>query len=142
MIGQIAAYVVGGGAMTLLHSATYWALAEIAEIEPYVANSLAAIVAGLAGYVLHSNWTFGHGKTANNKATTFGRYAIVSLLCYFLNSFWVWLVVKQWSFSVIASIIPMILITPWLGFALNRLWTFKRSPPHSPEITLPEQTQP
>ncbi len=127
MIGQIVAYVVGGGAMTLLHSAVYWLLAEIASIEPYVANSLAALAAGIAGYFLHSSWTFGHGKAESQSASTFWRYAVVSLLCYGLNSVWVWLVVKEWKLSVAASLVPMVLVTPWLGFALNRLWTFRRA---------------
>lgn len=126
LFGQIIAYVIGGGGMTALHSGIYWVLAEPVGVEPYVANSIAAVVAGIAGYILHSRFTFGHGRAAGMDATALGRYVIVSLLCYALNSFWVWLVVKQSGYSVAMSIIPMVLITPWLGFVLNRFWTFKR----------------
>lgn len=125
MIGQIAAYAVGGGAMTALHSACYWLMATFGEIEPYIANSLAAMIAGVAGYNLHSRWTFGAEARASTPGTSFARYAVVSLLCYALNSFWVWLVVKHLGMSVTASLVPMILATPWLGFALNRFWAFK-----------------
>jgi putative flippase GtrA len=127
LMAQLVAYAVGGGAMTALHSLSYWVMADRAGIEPYVANSLAAIVAGLAGYVLHSRFTFGHGRGEGGATQAFGRYALVSLLCYGLNSFWVWLVVKHWGMSVATSILPMILVTPWLGFALNRFWAFKRA---------------
>lgn len=124
--GQLLAYALGGGAMTALHSASYWVMAEPLGVEPYVANSLAAVVAGLAGYILHSRFTFGHGRDESAEAKSFGRYLVVSVLCYLLNSFWVWLVVKQWNMSVAASIVPMILATPWLGFVLNRFWAFRK----------------
>jgi putative flippase GtrA len=127
LFGQLLAYAVGGGAVTALHSASYWAMADLAQIEPYLANSIAAILAGLVGYVLHSRFTFGHGREVGGEARSFARYVIVSLLCYGLNSVWVWMVVKQWGMSVATSIIPMILVTPWLGFALNRFWAFRKT---------------
>jgi putative flippase GtrA len=126
LFGQLLAYALGGGAMTALHSLSYWLMAEPLGVEPYVANSLAAVLAGLAGYALHSRFTFGHERDTGGEARAFGRYVIVSILCYLLNSFWVWLVVKQWGMSVAASIVPMILLTPWLGFVLNRFWAFRR----------------
>ncbi len=125
MLGQLIAYAIGGGAMTVFHAGIYWLLAEPAQMEPYLANSLAAIAAGLAGFMLHSKWTFSHGERQIGAGTSLFRYAVVSLLCFALNSFWVWLLVKSMGRSVGESIIPMILVTPWLAFALNRFWTFK-----------------
>lgn len=126
LFGQIAAYALGGGAITLLHSLTYWILAEPLRIDAYLANSIAAVVAGVSGYVLHSRWTFGHTNTAGGGVGAAGRFIIVSVLCYALNSFWVWLFVQRLALGVTLSIVPMILATPWLGFALNRWWTFTR----------------
>ncbi len=126
LFGQIFAYAIGGGGMTALHSLVYWALAAVLGVEPYVANSIAAIIAGMAGYILHSRFTFGHGRAPGMDRQALGRYLVVSLLCYALNSFWVWGIVKQSGYSVAMSIIPMVLVTPWLGFVLNRFWTFKR----------------
>jgi putative flippase GtrA len=125
MFGQIAAYAVGGGAVTLLHSGVYWLLAEPVRVDAYLANTIAAIVAGITGYLLHSRWTFGHTNTAAKGLGAPGRFVIVSLLAYFLNSFWVWLFVQKLSLGVTLSIVPMILVTPWFGFALNRFWTFR-----------------
>jgi len=125
LFGQVFAYVVGGGGVTALHSGVYWLIAEPIRAEPYLANSLAAVVAGLAGYVLHSRFTFGHGRVAGMGARALGRFVVVSLFCYGLNSVWVWWVLKLGGHSVAASIIPMVLVTPCLGFVLNRYWTFR-----------------
>jgi putative flippase GtrA len=126
LFGQIAAYAIGGGGITLLHSLTYWVLAEPLRVDAYLSNSIAAVVAGLTGYVLHSRWTFGHTNTAGGGFGVAGRFIVVSVLCYALNSFWVWLFVQRLALGVTLSIVPMILATPWLGFALNRWWTFTR----------------
>lgn len=126
MIGQIAAYAVGGGAITLLHTMAYWVMAEPLSIDPYLANTLAAIMAGITGYLLHGRWTFGHTNDTGGGTKAQARYIVVSVLCYALNSFWVWLLVDWLDRSVTLSIVPMVLATPWLGFVLNRFWTFAR----------------
>lgn len=126
LVGQILAYAVGGGIITLLHSLSYWVMAVPGGIEPYSANSLAALIAGISGYVLHSRWTFGHTHEGVDSLRSTGRYLIVSVLCYVLNSFWVWLCVHRLGRGVTVSIVPMVLVTPWLGFAFNRFWTFAK----------------
>lgn len=126
IIGQIAAYAVGGGAMTLFHSVLYWTMAELGRVDPYLANTLSTVIVGATGYVLHSRWTFGHTNQSGGGIRAQGRYLIVSLLCYLLNSFWVWLFVDRLNLSVTLSIVPMVLATPWLAFVLNRFWTFAR----------------
>lgn len=126
LFGQIAAYALGGGAITLLHSAAYWLLAETLRVQPYLANTLAAVIAGIAGYVVHSRWTFGHTNDSGGGTGAQARYIVVSLICYVVNSFWVWLFVDALALGVTLSIAPMILATPWIGFALNRWWTFAR----------------
>jgi putative flippase GtrA len=126
LFGQLVAYALGGSTMTAIYSATYWVLAEPLGVEPYVANTLVAIFAGFAGFMLHSRFTFGHERDQSQEALSFGRYLVAAILCYLLNSFWVWLVVKEWKMSVAASIVPMIFVTPWLGFVLNRFWAFRK----------------
>lgn len=123
--GQLAAYAFGGGGITLLHSLIYWTLAEPGAVEPYLANTVAALIAGATGYLVHSRWTFGHSNDASAGVSAALRYVIVSVACYALNQFWVWLMVDQLGLSVTMSLLPMVLATPWLGFALNRWWTFR-----------------
>lgn len=125
LLGQIVAYAIGGGAMTGLHAATYWVLAQPVQVEPYLANLIAALVAGFAGFELHSRWTFGNARQSAGRGLPLFRYAAVSVLGFALNSFWVWLVVKQLSYSVTISLLPMVFISPWVAFFLNRHWTFK-----------------
>ena len=110
--------------ITLLHSLSYWIIAQPLNIDAYLANTLAAVIAGLTGYVVHSRWTFGHTNDSGGGAAAQARYVVVSLLCYGLNSLWVWLFVHRLGLGVTPSIVPMVLVTPWLGFVLNRFWTF------------------
>lgn len=126
LVGQIAAYAVSGGAMTLLHSLSYWLMAEPLRLDPYLANTLAALVAGASGYLLHSRWTFAHTNRSGGGIGPQARYVVVSLVCYAFNSFWVWLFVHRLGFGVTLSILPMMLATPWVAFALNRWWTFSK----------------
>lgn len=123
--GQLAAYALGGGAVTALHSAVYWSLAEPLRLDPYLANIIAALIAGLTGYLLHSRWTFGHTNDAGRGIGALARFVAVSLACFVLNQFWVWLFVDRLGWSVTLSLLPMVLATPWLGFALNRCWAFR-----------------
>jgi putative flippase GtrA len=126
LIGQILAYAVAGGMVTLLHSLSYWVIAVPGGVEPYIANSLAAAIAGVTGYILHSRWTFSHTHDGEDSLRSTGRYLMVSVVCYLLNSFWVWLCVHRLGLGVTLSIVPMVLVTPWFGFALNRFWAFAK----------------
>ena len=88
-LGQLIRYVFSGGAVTLLHLAVYWAVAQPLRIAPLIANAVAQIVSTCTGYVVHSRWTFqGHGKR-DNLARTGGRFLIVTAFGFLLNSFWV-----------------------------------------------------
>lgn len=124
LFGQLFAYVFSGGAMTLLHSLLYWTMAQPIGIDAYLANTISTVLVGITGYMLHSRWTFAHTNTSGGGLRAQGRYVVVSVLCYLLNSFWVWLVVDHLGLSVTLSIVPMVLATPWLAFLLNRYWTF------------------
>ena len=124
LFGQLFAYVFSGGAMTALHSAFYWTMAQPLHVNAYAANTISTLIVGIIGYLLHSRWTFGHTNNSGGGLKAQGRYVIVSALCYLLNSFWVWLMVTHLGLSVSLSILPMVLATPWLAFLLNRYWTF------------------
>ena len=78
----------------------------------------------LVGYVTHSRFSFrGHGAR-DNLARTGGRFIIVSLISFALNSFWVWLLVQSLVLPLWAPY-PLILgLTPLITFTLNRKWVF------------------
>ena len=126
LLGQLVAYVIGGLAMTALHTATYWLLAELAGVPNQQANLAGAVVSGLCGFLLHNRYTFGHGRGDASARAALVKYAVVSAIVYAINAFWVWLVVTRLGGTTAQSAAPMVLATPWVAFALNRLWAFRQ----------------
>lgn len=121
---QIVRYGISGVALTLLYSAIYWTTAEPLHVHPLLANTLAFLITVAIGYVVHSRWSFrGHGSR-DRPVLAYAKFFLVNIAGYAQNSFWVWLIVQQLDLSVPLSIVPMVFITPWVAFWLNRHWTF------------------
>src|SRR3954453_17337001 len=124
LIGQMWRFGLAGGIATLLNGGVYWLAAVPLQIWPLVANLLGWIAAVASGYVLHSRWSFrGHGRRDNVVRTT-GRFVVVALISLGLNSFWVWLFTAALHTTPSWPILPMVLVTPLVTFALNRRWVF------------------
>jgi len=123
--GQIVRYGISGGLLTLLYSAIYWTTAVPLAVHPLLANSLAFLVTVAVGYVVHSRWSFrGHGSR-DRPMLSYAKFFTVNIAGYAQNSFWVWLIVQKLDLSVPLSIVPMVFVTPWVAFWLNRRWTFR-----------------
>jgi putative flippase GtrA len=124
LIGQIGRFVISGGLATALNVAVYWVVAVPLRVEPLLANLLGYLAAMVSGYVLHSRWSFkGHGRRDDPVRTT-SRFFIVSLVSLGLNSLWVWLLTDFFALAPSWPIIPMLVVTPLVTFALNRRWVF------------------
>lgn len=124
MFGQLVRYAITGGAITALGAGAYAALAMMTPMDPLVAVFVAYVVCVIIGYVLHSRWSFrGHG-TRDNPARTTSRFFIVSLVSYALNTFFTWGLTKALHGPDWWPIIPMLFVTPFATFALNRQWVF------------------
>ncbi|HLL31395.1 MAG TPA: GtrA family protein [Allosphingosinicella sp.] len=122
--GQLVRYGISGVILALFYSAVYWTLAALAGVPALIANTAAFLVSLAAGWLIHSRWSFrGHGR-AERTGLAYGRYVIVNAAAYGLNSFWVWLIVERSGGSVTLSIVPILGITPWICFWINRRWTF------------------
>lgn len=122
--GQLVRYGISGVILALFYSAVYWTLATQADIPALIANTFAFLVSLAAGWLIHSRWSFrGHGPSRRS-GLAYGRYFIVNVAAYGLNSFWVWLVVIRSGGSVALSIVPILGVTPWVCFWINRRWTF------------------
>jgi putative flippase GtrA len=93
-------------------------------MDPNLAWAIGFAAAVLVGYVVHSRWSFrGHGKRVNLRRTG-GRFAVVSLVSFGINQFWVWLLVQRLDLPL-WSPYPLVLgVTPLIIFALNRKWVF------------------
>jgi putative flippase GtrA len=121
---QLARFVISGAFVTALGVAVYAIVALVLRWHPQLGNLLAYVVAVATGYVMHSRWSFrDHGGQRTH--TTRLRFAMVSLISYALNSFWVWLLFTQLQLGRGAPILPMLFITPVVTFLLNRQWVFR-----------------
>jgi len=124
LLGQLARFVVSGAFVTALGVAVYALVALVFRWHPQLGNFLAYVVAVATGYFMHSTWSFkGHG--AERTHTTKVRFAIVSVISYALNSFWVWLLFNYLGLGRAAPIAPMLFVTPAVTFVLNRQWVFR-----------------
>lgn len=122
--GQILRYGISGGLLTVFYSAIYWTMAARLSVPALIANTIAFLLTLAAGWLIHSRWSFrGHGRRERPRIAH-ARFLLINLAGYALNSFWVWLIVVRLDGSVPLSLLPIVLITPWLMFWLNRRWTF------------------
>lgn len=124
VLAQLARFVVSGAFVTALGVCVYALVALVFRWHPQLGNFLAYVVAVATGYVMHSQWSFrGHGGDRTH--TTKVRFAVVSLISYALNTFWVWLLFTYLHLGRGAPIVPMLLVTPFVTFSLNRYWVFR-----------------
>ncbi|QHL90257.1 GtrA family protein [Sphingomonas changnyeongensis] len=124
LYGQLVRFLITGGFVTLLGAAVYAVPAQFMGVPPLAANVLAYLVAALIGYVMHSRWSFrGHGRR-DNVARTTGRFVIVSLVSFSLNSLWVWSLTDLAGGEPWWAVVPMVFVTPVVTFLLNRNWVF------------------
>jgi len=121
---QLFRFAIAGGITTTLYTIVYSPLAKYRVTSEQVANLAGYLVAMLAGYVIHSRWSFrGHG--ADMRQTTI-RFFLVSLISYAINTGWVFLLTDD---AMLAGpwwwpLVPVLFVTPLVIFALNRLWVF------------------
>lgn len=120
--GQGIRYGLTGIALAMLYAAIYWGGATLIEMPAQLANGAGFAAALVAGYILHSRWSFrGYGRRSN---WSWGRFLVVNFAGYLINCLWVWLIIDQWAYPVAVSIIPIVTLTPIFTFLLNREWTF------------------
>ncbi len=124
LFGQLVRYALTGGLASIVNIGVYQIGAGQFGIDPNLAWTMGFVAAMLVGYVVHSRWSFrGHGKR-DNLARTGGRFIVVSLVSFGLNSFWVWLLVKALELPLWSPYPLALGVTPLVVFTLNRRWVF------------------
>jgi putative flippase GtrA len=124
LLGQLVRYGITGGVVTALGIGVYLLAAGPFEVPPLGANVAAYAICVAVGYVIHSRWSFrGHG-VRDNVARTTGRFFLVSLVSFALNSLFVWILTGPMGGPDWWPTIPMLFVTPLVTFALNRRWVF------------------
>jgi putative flippase GtrA len=122
LAGQVLRYGIVGVALAVLYATVYWAGATAFHRPAQVANAAGFVAALIAGYALHSQWSFrGHGRRSG---WSLSRFLAVNVSGYVLNCFWVWLIVQRLGGPIELSIVPIVTLTPAFTFLLNRRWTF------------------
>jgi len=122
LAGQMLRYGVTGIGLAALYAAIYWAGATLLAMPAQLANGAGFVAALVAGYILHSQWSFrGHGRRSG---WSWSRFLVVNFAGYLLNCLWVWLIVDELARPIALSIVPIVTLTPLFTFLLNRRWTF------------------
>ncbi len=122
---QLLRYVMVGGVLAGLTAMTYLIPAILFGVPPLVANFMAYLVAVCVGFVLHSRLSFGGYGTRDRPGLRVGRFFAVSLVSLVLNSLFVEGLTGLAGLSPWWPIVPMLLVTPLVSFALNRQWVFQ-----------------
>lgn len=122
--GQIVRYAFSGLLITLGVAFTYWALTEWAGIPPLVSNTIAFVGFTFVSYLTHSHYTFrGHGSR-DRPALRTARFFVTNIAGYLTNQFWVWWLVHHLGGETWWPTVPMVFVTPWLTFFLQRRWVY------------------
>lgn len=124
LFGQLVRFALTGGLLTVLVAAGYWVVATWGGVDPMLSLTLVFIVFTGVGYLLHSRFSFrGHGSREGAGLRTL-RFLIVNCIGFASNQFFVWLLVKQMGGPTWWPVMPMLFVTPFITFALNRRWVF------------------
>ena len=121
---QAARYGFAGFVITVLFSACYWLVTELAGLDPMISLAVVFLVFSGISYFTHGAFSFrGHGGRDQQHVRA-GRFLIINIVGFLLNQFFVWLLVKQLGGPTWWPIVPFIFVTPWVTFALHRRWVY------------------
>lgn len=121
---QVIRYAIAGLVITILFSASYWAVTEIGGLDPMISLTLVFLFFTAVSFVTHGAYSFrGHGSR-DRRHVRAGRFLAVNIAGFALNQFFVWLLVKYFGGPTWWPIVPFILVTPWVTFALHRKWVY------------------
>jgi putative flippase GtrA len=127
MLAQLIRFGIAGAISSVIYFAVYMPLtlyvfgARLAVL----AVPPAFLVAVVAGFFLHSAWSFkGHG-TRDQSGRQHAKFFIVQSFGLLLNAAFTWIITGPlFHGSPWLPMIPVLTITPVATFALNRQWVF------------------
>jgi putative flippase GtrA len=121
---QLLRYALAGMAITLAVAGSYWAITDLAGIDPMVSFTIVFLVFSAISYFTHGEYSFkGHGARDRHHIRM-GRFLAVNLLGYVVNQGFIWLLVKQLDGPTWWPTIPMVFVTPLLTFTLHRKFVY------------------
>jgi putative flippase GtrA len=123
---QAVRYGLAGAITAMIYSSIYLALAGTVfpDGRAVMAVPFAFATALIAGFLLHSRWSFaGHG-TRENSGRQHCRFLAVHSAGFALNMAFTWFLTARLGAPVWAPLVPTVTITPGLSFLLQRRWVF------------------
>lgn len=121
---QVARYALAGLGITLAFSGSYWAVTELGGVDPNMSLAIVFIVFTAISYFAHGAFSFRNHGGRDRMPVRATRFLVVNLIGFGLNQLFVWLLVKHLGGPTWWPIIPFVLVTPWVTFALHRKWVF------------------
>jgi putative flippase GtrA len=123
MIGQLIRFGIAGVISTAIYAGVYWPLATYL-LAPMLAGAIGFAVAVVAGFFLHSGWSFkGHGAR-DTSGRQHAKFLAVQAFGFCLNELYIWALVGRLHGPTWWPLVPTVFVTPLLTFALNRQWVF------------------
>jgi putative flippase GtrA len=121
---QLVRYGLAGLAITLAAAGSYWAITDLAHVDPMVSYGIVFLVFSGISYVTHGEYSFrGHGERDRHHIRM-GRFFAINVLGFLVNQGFIWLLVKQLGGPTWWPTIPMVFLTPLLTFALHRRFVY------------------
>lgn len=121
---QLLRYALAGFAITLAVAGSYWAITDLAGVDPMVSFTIVFIFFSGVSYVTHGQFSFkGHGERDRHHIRM-GRFFAINVLGFVVNQGFIWLLVKQLDGPTWWPTIPMVFVTPLLTFALHRRFVY------------------
>jgi putative flippase GtrA len=121
---QAARYALAGLVITILFSASYWAVTEFFGVDPMVSLTIVFLVFTAISYLTHGVFSFRGYGARDRQHVRASRFLLVNIVGFLLNQGFVWFLVKHLGGPTWWPIVPFILITPWVTFAMHRKWVF------------------
>jgi putative flippase GtrA len=123
LIGQLVRFAIVGGLSTVVYAIVYWPLATYV-IPPVLASVAGFLVAVVFGYVFHSRWSF-KGHEAEGGVGTQAKFIAVQSVGMAMNAGFTWVFTGPLQQPTWVPLIPVVLVTPFVTFAMNRYLVFK-----------------
>ncbi|MGH8250094.1 MAG: GtrA family protein [Steroidobacteraceae bacterium] len=118
---SIVRYSMVGLAATAVHYALLWALVEIAGVNAGLSAAIGATAGALVAYAGNRRFTF-RSRAPHQRALL--RFALVAGLAAIVNGFVVWAGTELLQVHYFAAQLVATALVLWLGFLLNRSWSF------------------
>lgn len=120
IIAKLSKFGAVGITATITHISIFTLLRNFFSLEEQLSNFIAFLFAFSFSWCGHYFWTFQSG----GKQSIF-FFAIVAVIGYSLNSFWIWLAITNYDLADYYAIALMVLITPLITFTLSNFWAFR-----------------